>query len=94
MVYVKQIKYDDASRVVFNFTLLLCMCLLRSIFLLYVVLWYKLFSKILPRVHVLLRTEVPKMWFTRRVCGSEQPFAAGNWSLDLLFKFFRCLQFF
>ena len=33
MVYVKQIKYDNALRVVVVFTLL-CMCLLSSIFLL------------------------------------------------------------
>ena len=33
-VYVKQITYDNASRVVVVFTFLLCMCLLSSIFLL------------------------------------------------------------
>ena len=34
VVYVKQIKYDNASRVVVVFTLLLWVCLLSSIFLL------------------------------------------------------------
>ena len=45
---------------------------------------------------VQLRTELPMCLR----CGSqpymwpEKPFAAGNWSRDLLLKFFRCLQFF
>ena len=34
MVYVKQIKYNNASRVVVVFTFLLYMCLMSSIFLL------------------------------------------------------------
>ena len=34
------------------------------------------------------------MWLTCRICGPEQPFAAGNWSQNLLLKFFQRLQFF
>ena len=71
MVYVKQIKYNNASRVIVVFSFLLYMCLLSSIFLLEVVLWHKLSSKILPRLNefmlsstVLLRTGLPKMWLT------------------------------
>ena len=72
MVYVKQIKYDNASRIVVVFTFLLCMCLLSLIFLLFqVVLWHKFLSKILSKLHefmlsttVLLRTGLPKMWLT------------------------------
>ena len=71
MVYVKQTKYDNASRVVVIFTFLLWMCLLSLIFLLQLVLWLKLSSKILPTLHefmlsttVQLRTGLPKMWIT------------------------------
>ena len=68
MVYVTQIKYNNASRVVVVFTFLLYLCLLSSIFLLEVVLWHKLSSKILPRLSkfmlsstVLLKTGLPKI---------------------------------
>ena len=43
---------------------------------------------------VLLRTRLPKMWLTGCVCGAAQSFGAGNWSRDLLLKFFSMLGIF
>ena len=51
MVYVKQMKYDNALRVVVVLIVSLCLCLLSLIFLLQLVLWNTLSSKILPRLH-------------------------------------------
>ena len=42
---------------------------------------------------VLLRTGLPKTLLTGHICDPEQPFAAGNWSQDLLLKFFDVCNF-
>ena len=92
MVYVKKMNYSNASRVIAVFTFLFCMGLLSSIVLLQVVLWHKLSSKLLP--YGFMSSGLSKLWLMGHICSLSQPFAACDWSQDLLLSFFRYLQFF
>ena len=43
---------------------------------------------------VLLGTGLPNIWLTGHICSPARPFAAENWSQDLLLKFLSMLAIF